>query len=107
MDDCVQVTTAVDSRAKADDLATLAVERRLAACAQVAGPVDSTYWWNGTVETASEWQVLFKTTAVRVEELIAMIGAEHPYETPEIIATPILAGSPGYLDWLRAETEPA
>lgn len=107
MDDCVQVTTAVDDRARADGLATLAVERRLAACAQVAGPVDSTYWWNGAVETASEWQVLFKTTAARIEELIAMIGAEHPYETPEIIATPIVAGSPGYLDWLRAETETA
>jgi periplasmic divalent cation tolerance protein len=105
MDDCLQVTTTVDSRAKADELATLAVERRLAACAQVVGPIESTYWWNSAVETASEWQVLFKTTAARVEALIATVGAEHPYQTPEIIATPIVAGHPGYLDWLRAETE--
>lgn len=104
MDDCVQVITTVDSRSKADELARLAVERRLAACAQVTGPIDSTYWWNGAVDTASEWQVLYKTTAARTEALIAMVRSEHPYETPEVIATPIVGGNPAYLDWVRAET---
>ena len=104
MDDCVQVTTTVDSRSKADELARAAVERRLAACGQVAGPIDSTYWWNGAVDSASEWQVVYKTTAARTDALVAMLRAEHPYDTPEIIATPIVAGNPDYLAWVRTET---
>lgn len=101
--DCVQVVTTTETREEADRLTRSAVERRLAACAQVIGPVSSTYWWNGTVETASEWQCLLKTTAARLEELRAHLESEHGYETPEIIATPIVGGSAAYLDWIERE----
>lgn len=106
-DDYLQVTTTTDSRREAAGLARAAVEERLAACAQLVGPITSTYWWDGEVETAEEWMVLFKTTSARLEELAALIGEQHSYETPEIIATPITAGGAEYLDWVSEQTAPA
>lgn len=104
MEDCLQVVTTTDAREEADWLARGAVEARLAACAQVVGPVTSTYWWEGAVQTSAEWQVVLKTTAARFDELRQHLAREHSYETPEIVATPIVAGSDGYLDWIRRET---
>jgi len=105
--DCMQVVTTTDSREEADRLARSAVEGRLAACAQVAGPVTSTYWWEGAVQTATEWQCVLKTTAARFDALRAHLEREHSYETPEIVATPIVAGGAAYLDWIRRETDGA
>jgi periplasmic divalent cation tolerance protein len=102
--DCVQVTTTTDSAEEAASLARSVVEARLAACAQVSGPITSTYWWEGDVQTATEWQCVFKTAADRLDALRAHLEAEHPYDTPEIVATAIAGGSAAYLDWLRAET---
>jgi periplasmic divalent cation tolerance protein len=102
----VQVSTTTDQREEADNLADLVVERRLAACAQVVGPITSTYWWKGDRESAEEWLILMKTTGARQEELIATIKTEHSYETPDITAVPIVAGDAAYLDWIASETEP-
>jgi periplasmic divalent cation tolerance protein len=102
--DHYQVLTVTDSEADARRLADLAVERRLAACAQVVGPITSVYRWQGAVESATEWQVLLKTTASRVGELIEALRAEHKYDVPEVIATPIEAGTPDYLAWITSET---
>jgi periplasmic divalent cation tolerance protein len=101
-----QVSTTLDTRDAAAELAASAVRARLAACAQVLGPVTSTYRWQGRVETAQEWLVVFKTAADRYQELAAHLRERHPYELPEIIATPVVAGDPGYLDWLAEQTRP-
>lgn len=58
----------------------------------------------GEIETASEWQVLFKTTETRYAELEVYLREAHDYDTPEIIATPIVRGSAAYLEWLEQET---
>ncbi len=100
----VQITMTTDSRDEADKLARVAVDNRLAACAQVLSPIWSTYWWQGKIETAEEWMILMKTQERRVMELIDRLRVEHSYETPEIIATPITAGNPAYLAWIEAET---
>lgn len=100
----VQVTVTTDSREEADKLAHVAVDNRLAACAQILSPITSTYWWQGKVETAEEWMLLMKTQGRRVVELIDRLRAEHSYETPEIIVTPITAGNPAYLAWIETET---
>ncbi|MCD0451064.1 divalent-cation tolerance protein CutA [Actinocorallia sp. API 0066] len=100
----VQVTTSTDERAEAGELAEAAVAERLAACAQVVGPITSTYWWEGEIETAQEYQVVFKTTADRFEQLARLIAERHSYETPEIIATAIAAGSAEYLTWVSDQT---
>ncbi len=101
-----QVVTAVGSQEDATRLAAILVEHRLAACVQVVGPVSSTYWWEGRVETAAEWLCLVKTTAAALEPAMETIRAEHSYDEPEITATPIVAGSAGYLRWLGAEVRP-
>lgn len=101
----VQVTTTTDSRQEAASLARSAVQERLAACAQLVGPVASTYWWEGEIESAEEWMVLFKTTADSFEDLAALITEIHSYDTPEIIATEVVAGSGDYLRWVTEQTE--
>ncbi|MFF0444964.1 divalent-cation tolerance protein CutA [Streptomyces sp. NPDC004609] len=98
------VLTTTDSAAKAEELARGAVEARLAACAQISAPVTSVYHWQGAIETAQEWQVLFKTTRARYAQLEAHLLAAHDYDTPEIIATPVTDGSAAYLEWIDAET---
>jgi periplasmic divalent cation tolerance protein len=95
------------SRQEADRLAGSAVERRLAACGQVAGPVRSTYRWEGQMQQAEEWLCILKTTRARYPELEKLLRAAHSYDNPEIIAIAVMAGSDDYLTWLRAETVPS
>jgi periplasmic divalent cation tolerance protein len=102
----LQVQTTTDSRAEAMDLARAAVEARLAACGQVAGPVASTYWWNDEIERSEEWFVFFKLPAERYEALAAFLAERHSYDEPEIVATPFAAGSPSFLSWVADETRP-
>ncbi len=98
------VLTTADSRELAERLARSAVAARLAACAQIDGPITSVYRWQGAVETEQEWRVQYKTTAARYPELEEHIKATHGYATPEIIATPVVGGSADYLAWLTEET---
>ena len=88
------------------ELARAAVEARLAACGQVAGPVASTYWWNDEVEQAEEWLVFLKLPADRYQALAAFLSERHSYDEPEILATPFVAGSPSFLGWVTDETRP-
>jgi periplasmic divalent cation tolerance protein len=104
--ECLQVQTTTDSRAEAMELAKAAVEARLAACGQVAGPVASTYWWNDELERAEEWFVFFKLPADRYEALAEFLAERHSYDEPEIVATPFVAGSPSFLSWIKDETRP-
>jgi periplasmic divalent cation tolerance protein len=101
------VQTTTDSRAEAVALGHDAVRARLAACAQVSGPVASTYWWEGELERAEEWLLVLKLPAHRYDALAEFLTTEHSYDEPEIIATPIVAGSPTYLTWLDEETADA
>ena len=100
------VQTTTDSRGEAVELARMAVEARLAACAQVSGPVASTYWWEGAVERAEEWLLTFKLPAGGYQALADFLGRSHSYDEPEIVATPIVEGSPAYLSWIEEETRP-
>ena len=101
MTGCCQVTTTLPDQAAAERVAAALVEERLAACAQVSGPVSSRYWWQDRVETATEWYCHLKTTVARVPDLQARIQQLHPYDVPEIIAVPILQGNPDYLKWIQ------
>ncbi|WP_343245957.1 divalent-cation tolerance protein CutA [Streptomyces sp. SID5785] len=98
------VLTTTDTPDGADTLARGAVEARLAACAQVSAAVTSVYRWEGAVETAREYQVLLKTSAARYPDLERWLTEHHDYDTPEIIAVPVVRGAPGYLAWVAAET---
>jgi periplasmic divalent cation tolerance protein len=100
----VVVTTTVDSEDAAAQLSDTAVRLRLAACAQVTGPVTSTYRWQERVETTREWRIVFKTSDVASPALIEHLCRIHPYDLPEVLVTPVTAGNPAYLDWVTAET---
>ena len=102
----IEVRVTASSQDEADGVASAAVTRRLAACAQVIAPISSTYWWAGEVQQAEEWLVFMKTTADRFEELAACVRELHSYEVPEIVAVPIVQGTPDYLEWIRRETAP-
>ncbi len=103
----VQVLTTIDSREAAERVARAVVEVRAAACAQLVGPISSTYWWEGSIETAEEWQILMKTTEERFPALEAAIRQAHSYDVPEIIVTPITNGGKDYLSWVSKETQSA
>ncbi len=107
MTDCIQIVTATGSEEEAERIAAALVEARLAACVQVLGPITSTYRWHGAVESAREWLCVVKAPAALYERVERAIRELHSYETPEIIALPILAGSADYLSWCRAETTDA
>ncbi len=98
------VHTQLPDAASAQALATLLLEQRLAACVSILASVRSLYRWQGKLEISEEVPLLIKTVAARYAEVEALIKAQHPYELPEIIATPITLGLPGYLAWLETET---
>ena len=99
--ECFQVTTTLPSEAAAQQVATQLVEERLAACAQVLGPVSSTYHWKGKIEQAAEWYCNLKTTKSRLPALTRRIRELHPYEVPEIVAVRIQDGDADYLRWIE------
>ncbi|MGD0381138.1 MAG: divalent-cation tolerance protein CutA [Acidimicrobiales bacterium] len=101
-----QVTTTTSTEDDATALAQLCVERRLAACGQVSGPITSVYWWDGQLQRAQEWRCTLKTSAQALGPLKAALREAHGYTTPEIVATGIEDGDADYLAWIDAETSP-
>jgi len=105
MDPFIQVTTTMDKREDAEGIARSLVERRLAACVQILGPLTSIYRWKGRIETAKEWLCLIKSRQSLQGAIEQAIRALHPYETPEIVVQAITAGSRDYLDWLGSAVD--
>jgi len=103
--DSLLVITNLPDRESAEKLATALVERRLAACVNILAPCASVYRWQGKIQHDEEYPVLIKTVQDRYAELEASIRADHPYELPEIIAVPLAAGLPAYLQWVESETQ--
>jgi periplasmic divalent cation tolerance protein len=99
---CCQVTTTFPDEPAARRAGEMLVEERWAACAQIAGPIRSTYRWGGNVEHATEWYCHLKTTEARAPGLRARLREVHPYDTPEIIVLPVADGDPDYLRWIEA-----
>lgn len=88
----------------AEHIARTLVERRLAACVNVMAACQSVYRWQGEIETAREIPLLIKTRAEHYAAVESAIRELHPYEVPEIIALPVTAALPAYLDWVRQES---
>ncbi len=103
----IQVITTTSTRENALDIARALVDRRLAACVQIVGPIASVYRWQGKVEESAEWQCVIKTRIDLFPALEGAIRALHPYQVPEILATPVVAGGGDYLGWMDGELSPA
>jgi len=100
------VMTTVGSDELANSLAARLLERRLAACVQEVR-IDSRYRWQGELRRDAEILLLVKTSRRAAEAAMDLIRDIHSYEIPEIIALPITAGMPAYLEWLAAEADGA
>ena len=96
----LQLVTTTDSEAEAKSIAGTLIERRLAACVQILGPIESVYRWEGTIETAREWQCLAKTAQDLFSAAESAIREVHSYDVPEILAFPVAAGSDSYCAWM-------
>jgi periplasmic divalent cation tolerance protein len=104
MTEYIQVVTTTETRTDAQEIANTVVTMRLAGCAQIIGPITSTYWWQEKIETAKEWVCVIKTRETLYQKLEKAILELHPYEVPEVLATPVKTGSKSYLDWLDDNT---
>ena len=100
MSEFIQITTTTGKRQDAEQIASELVSRRLAACVQVSGPIVSTFRWQGKIETAEEWMCVIKTSRAQFAAIREAFSDIHPYEVPELIATPIVEGGEEYLQWL-------
>lgn len=106
MSDCIVVLVTVNGRTEAEHMAEALVAERHAACVNLVGPIRSIYRWQNAVQHDEEMLLIIKTRAALFDALASQVRALHSYETPEIIALPITAGSHAYLDWLRVATDP-
>ena len=97
----LQVITTIDTREHADAIGKKLLQKRLAACVQIEGPISSSYRWKDEIENSTEWRCIIKTTAEKYNEVERTICSFHPYEEPEIIGLPITAGSFTYLKWIE------
>ena len=100
----IEVVTTTAEKADAQRIAAALVDRRLAACVQVGGPIESTYRWEGRTQVGAEWVCTIKTRLESYRQVEAVLRDLHPYDEPQIIALPVVAGSAGYLQWVRDET---
>lgn len=104
MSEVLLVISNMPDRATAERIAGALVASHAAACVNVLAACSSIYRWEGKVEHATEVPLLIKTTAGAYPQLEAKLRTLHPYAVPEIIAIPISAGLPAYLDWVKTET---
>lgn len=102
----VVVSCTAPDESEARNIEEEILRRRLAACVQRTA-VDCRYWWQGTMESASEFRLEAKTTDALASKLVELIRELHSYEVPEILVTPITGGDGDYLAWIEAETSGA
>lgn len=104
--DVLLVLTNLPDADSAARVAKAVLESRAAACVNQLAACVSSYWWDGAIEQATEIPLLIKTTRATYPMLETVLRQAHPYEVPEIIATPVVAGLPAYLAWVTSETRP-
>ncbi len=101
---CVIVLTTIGSTTNSNELASILVTERLAACVNVFGEMESVYRWKGAIETDRERLLIIKTTTERLPALQTRLHEVHAYEVPEFVVLPVIGGSEKYLNWVREST---
>ena len=102
---CQLILCTCPTSAIAEQLASLLIDQRLAACINIVPGLTSIYRWQGKVEKDTEVLLLIKTTQDRYAAVANAIQQHHPYELPEIIAVTVDEGSPDYLRWITSSME--
>ncbi|MEW6381082.1 MAG: divalent-cation tolerance protein CutA [bacterium] len=103
MTDFIQVFITASSREEGQRIVDALVKSRLIACGQVAGPIQSTYWWQGSIESSTEWLCLAKSREDKFAGIVSLVKELHSYQVPEIIAMPLAGVSDDYAQWMREE----
>lgn len=99
----IQIITSVSKREDAEKIAQTLLDKKLAACVQIIGPIQSQYWWKGKIEKAKEFLILIKSRRDLYEKIEDTLKKIHPYTVPEILAVPVVVGNKDYLTWLEGE----
>jgi periplasmic divalent cation tolerance protein len=99
----IVVFSTCGSREEAEQLARRLLEARLAACVNVIMQVRSLYWWQDKIEESDEWLLVIKTSRDVFDRVRSVLEAAHSYELPEVLALPVIEGSPNYLAWIDRE----
>jgi len=102
--DFVVIFTTASSQDEAEKISTALLDARVASCVQMQ-PMKSMYHWKGTIEVADEIHLIIKSMSVHFAEIEKVIKENHSYETPQIVAIPIIDGSAEYLQWIKTSTE--
>ena len=105
MTDKIVVLSTCGSAEEAERLAREIISQRAAACVNIVAPVRSIYRWNGQIEDAQEWLPIAKTDRASFDRLRSVLEAAHSYELPEVLALPVIDGSPNYLAWVGRELD--
>jgi len=103
MTDKIVVLSTCSTAKEAERIARELVEKRLAACVNIVPGLRSVYRWKGAIQEDAEVLLVIKSSRALFNELRVEIEKLHSYEVPEVIATPIVDGSDGYLEWLHRE----
>ncbi len=101
----IMAVTTVATMVEAQTLATSLVDRRLAACCQIVGPIQSIYRWQGKLEQSAEYQVWIKTRRDQWGELEVAVQELHPYDVPELLLVEVVAASAPYARWLHEQLD--
>jgi periplasmic divalent cation tolerance protein len=105
MPDIILVQTSINSKEAAHEIARAVIEKRLAATCWIQGPMTSTAWWYGRIMEGQEWICTFKTRKELYNDLEQLIKEVHLYKIPDIVAIPVLAANPTFLEWVEQETK--
>ena len=97
--------TTTESREQAEKLATLCVEQKKVACAQISGPIHSIYFWKGEAQKDQEWRLTLKFPTSRTADVTAFLKTHHPYEVPQWMVVDALFAGPEYAQWAGEQTE--
>lgn len=89
---------------EAEKISRALLKSRLIACASIVKGIESHFWWQGKIQRAREYLIIAKTRKALFNRLVRLVKKEHPYECPEIIAVPLIAGFEPYLRWIKRET---
>lgn len=99
------ILVSASSHFEAETIAKALVESQLAACVSLM-PITSIYTWRKELHQEQEWQLIIKTELTLFTAVAQKIQQLHSYEVPEIIALPLVAGSPSYLQWISEQVNP-
>ena len=104
MNEVILILTTAPADERAEEIARVLVDERLAACVNIGAPMISIYRWQGSIAREAESQLVIKTTGDRVAAVEARLRTLHPYELPEFLVMPVGAASQSYAEWVSAQT---